>query len=1704
MKNMNWTKWLVTLLMLTLCTGTGFAGNEPGEEGYIDTWADDDPDHLCGKITDINCVSFYISTGPLHNRVNLPGGKIGFLSDLPSPTHSTPQALRAIGGLYGIQRVVGNKVTIINRSQKKIDFVFPEGSAVASPDGEASTWNATLHKVDSEGSLSYDLHTYKGLERIRFSAETNSPNYLRMIDLRTTEGQIYRADEFGMSYIYDEEGIIRQVMAPTRMLDFVTIDPYEYEVRFYEPQDVSLGTNGLYDVLEGASPFEFYTVANPDTTNAYNRLNITRTVGGTERTFAFTYAEVQHMWIGTEDGGQTFKQSTMEWDAAKENCVRTKKWFSDGESPVAKWTKRIIKQPWGQALMEKEDHISPTLSRTNVYTYYSDESESNHYSKVASAQMGNGTWWTRDYDDQKRMSFDTLSWKDVELTTNAALAKAVTYDYTPHESADVLLSFDTRTRTKTETIEGIVVKKTFYTYKTNSVGGQVHITEQCAAQNGSYGDAANLRTTKTYFPPYDGTDFQSRLNAGRVKTVEAPDGQLKTYEYALGDLAMNYTDPSASSFAASTNGLDWQVSVIHGTTNSPNGIANKTVKKVTVKDKYSNTALRETYVYTGSGYERIKWTAKQFDVYGHALEIWQSDGTQESGYWGTGCCGKDNGTDRQGIETAYTYDLNKQMISATKQTTNDTAGVTQEYTYDAKGRRLSAVRSAIGITALTNSATFDMLGRKLQKNFENGTSAQWSYNDANHTVTETRPGGATRITSKQADGKPKSITGTAVVHETVDYGVNSDGTQWVKKYIGSDGTSSAMWEKTTKDLFGRTVKIEKPAFGGGVLTTKHTNNTKGLLTRTEQWVGDDLETVQVMEYDELGRVTRNGIDVDQNDELTLASMDRINDSSTSFVKESGEWYNERIQIIYPNDDSSVALTNSILRNRLTGLGTASDLGVLISETVSRDRFGNETSQKRFVDRDAKTVTTLADTPSSTQDVVQVTINGLLQSVKSSQSVENLFSYDSLERRTGTTDPRTGTTVLHYNELNQIEWAMDAASNKTWVAYDPDTGRKAAQTNALGHTTLYTYNTRGQVTEVGGSSQYPVEYGYDNFGRMTDLYTLRGATNGWDRTQWLYDSATGLMTNKLYADNKGPSYTYTPSGKLQTRTWARTAGVSPALPLTTTYSYDTVGSLTNTVYSDDTPSVSLEYNRLGQKTQVIDASGTNTFTYNGVLQLTGEANVGHASSLSRLHDSLGRASGITHNSDYAVSYAFDDLGRFSSVSSSVASVSSMFDYSYLEDSSLISGYTSTAGGSPALSVSYDFENNRNAKTSVLNEFGTNLVSQFDYTYDPLMRRTKRTDVRNQGSEVSTNDFGYNARSELTSAIMGTNDFDYAYDSIGNRVDATSPSRSLSYTANALNQYVSTTNSQLQTSNSFTYDSDGNLLSDGVTTYSWNGENRLTQISNATTVVTFKYDYRGRRFEKTVDATNTTRFVYDGWNLIQELNQQSEIENQKCYVWGLDLSQSLQGAGGVGGLLSVIRGGANSPSEPYSPCYDANGNVTEYVSTSGVAVAHYEYNPYGGLISSSGSMADDFAFRFSTKYFDAETSLYYYGFRYYNPEMGRWLNRDPIEEQGGVNLYVFCQNDLIGSVDMLGMITSCISSFSSASQRISGGCSAGSAGTHTIGTLIQYYKETSPGRREFWETGLLCHYDLNLTCNDACNGVYTATLTSSEYVDRRAHM
>ncbi len=314
----------------------------------------------------------------------------------------------------------------------------------------------------------------------------------------------------------------------------------------------------------------------------------------------------------------------------------------------------------------------------------------------------------------------------------------------------------------------------------------------------------------------------------------------------------------------------------------------------------------------------------------------------------------------------------------------------------------------------------------------------------------------------------------------------------------------------------------------------------------------------------------------------------------------------------------------------------------------------------------------------------------------------------------------------------------------------------------------------------------------------------------------------------------------------------------------------------------------------------------------------------------------------------------------------------------------------------------------------------------YSYDTTGRRTAETFADNL---TAPRTYGYDLADQVTSADYGNSLTDaYDYDPMGNRLSATRggglqpPSQT--YVANTANQYTSITGFA-----PVTHDANGNLLQQNGATYTWDSENRLHSVTDGTTTNTFTYDGHHRRVTKRTaisgNVTSRVSYIYDGWNVIEEWNadlQSASSTLSKTHTWGTDLSGTLQGAGGVGALL-LTEEITGTTTEAYHFQYDGNGNVTEVTDHTGATAATYRYDAFGNTLVATGPYAQENKYRFSTKPVDAEvtnTTLYYYGYRYYDPVTGRWPSRDPIGEEGGISLYGFVENDGVNKSDLLGLI------------------------------------------------------------------------------------
>jgi RHS repeat-associated protein len=237
-------------------------------------------------------------------------------------------------------------------------------------------------------------------------------------------------------------------------------------------------------------------------------------------------------------------------------------------------------------------------------------------------------------------------------------------------------------------------------------------------------------------------------------------------------------------------------------------------------------------------------------------------------------------------------------------------------------------------------------------------------------------------------------------------------------------------------------------------------------------------------------------------------------------------------------------------------------------------------------------------------------------------------------------------------------------------------------------------------------------------------------------------------------------------------------------------------------------------------------------------------------------------------------------------------------------------------------------------------------------------------------------------------------------------------------------------------SFKYDGNGNLRTNGTRIFDYDDENQLITITEPNAWRShFAYDGKMRRRTRTectwngsVWVTNLiVRYVYDGKLVVQERHFNPQLSTQTpfnsiTYTRGRDLSGSLQGAGGIGGLLARTDNGQLTTGDPQAhACYhsDANGNVTALINDKQIVVARYLYDPCGNLLSSVGPLAEVNLYRFSSKEAHAYSGLVYYGYRFLDPNLQRWLNRDPLGEKGGINLYTFTSNGHTYRVDPFGL-------------------------------------------------------------------------------------
>ncbi len=399
------------------------------------------------------------------------------------------------------------------------------------------------------------------------------------------------------------------------------------------------------------------------------------------------------------------------------------------------------------------------------------------------------------------------------------------------------------------------------------------------------------------------------------------------------------------------------------------------------------------------------------------------------------------------------------------------------------------------------------------------------------------------------------------------------------------------------------------------------------------------------------------------------------------------------------------------------------------------------------------------------------------------------------------------------------------------------------------------------------------------------------------------------------------------------------------------------------------------------------------------------------------DEFGRSAGFAYSKNgvaaCAEKYGYAADGRLSSAAFNHGGEWKTFGYNYLPGTHLLQSLSMPNG----MTFTQQYEPQRDLLTGMEYNRGETAVVQRYYTYDALRRPLTRQQNRQGGTRSDS--FTHNNRSELTAATLGTTEYAYAYDNIGNRKSAQEDAETATaYTANNLNQYTA--------EGSFTpaYDADGNQTlvqtSTGIWSVIYNAENRPTQFtrSNAdgtTTRITCAYDFMGRRATKKVetiaaDAGATTslhqRYLYRGYLQIACCDLTRE---NHPHLWFINWDPTHP----VATRPLALRKDATW----YTYGWDLTKNICEVFGADGLIKTTYSYTPYGA-VSAEGT-ANQFI-QWSSEFHDEELGLVYYNYRHYNPAVGRWLGRDIIPEETGKAVYLAFGNNPANNWDVLGMI------------------------------------------------------------------------------------
>ena len=1109
---------------------------------------------------------------------------------------------------------------------------------------------------------------------------------------------------------------------------------------------------------------------------------------------------------------------------------------------------------------------------------------------------------------------------------------------------------------------------------------------------------------------------------GRVKMSQAVNGVQTHYEYAANAAyGALYTVTSETR----VNGA------------AVAGQSRRTVEYVSAN---GNTMRKEEYALLSDGetWALLSGVTNTYDEKNRLVGTLKDNGRSTSRT--LNCSGQVlSETDEDGITTIYGYTNTRLLVEMTRSEvsipaedgTDSRIIVTPEtittYTYDAMGRTLS-VRKDVGAMSTTEYTEYDLLGRVVRSVDLLGRVSTTEYSNDGLTSTVTTPAGASFITVQNTDGSTARIAGSGQREEFYVYDLNGNNERITTKL-----SNDVILGQIITNGFGQTIVQAVPNTLNGFIYTRSEFDAKGQMVKQYQDTGWNTEKTAptLYEYGSFGNIVKQTLALNATPTKENSPVMEI-----AYAVETAEdgVYSMTTQTRYNAEGTALNTTQKQLISQLSS--------TLANKSITIDVRGNSRVNWSEYAAPSK-VTSFSSIPTSNIVAEVVSVDGLTISQKDHVGINTGLAVQSFAT---VIDDKTITSFMYRRytayglEVKQCDGrgnvsstsmdiagrtvsVTDAANATTTTMYDTNHNQPAVITDAMGNTSCYKYDLRGRKISEWGTAIQPACFTYDDMDNMTTLRTFRtedevissdpSTREDYDQTTWSFHAATGLEVSKSYADNSSVVKTYDTYNRLATETDARgnvkTHSYEHArgLHLGTTYTVvDSAASTTTRSYV---------YNHLGQITQLMDDAGVRCFGYNAYGERETDSLVvdGDTHLITEQRDDFGRSTGYTYAKNdtvqQTVTTGFGDDGRISSAGFLHGGEAKNFGYTYLAGTNLLQVLTKPNG----MTFTQTYEASRNLLTGMAYHRGSTLVVQRTYTYDSLGRPTSRNTAR-QGSVVNDT-FAHSSRSELTSASVHGDNYEYAYDNIGNRQQVTEGNEVTVYETNELNQYTSVTENGT-TSFVPQFDAAGNQTiiktSTGIWNAVYNAENRPVVYSNTenNTIIEYSYDFMGRRAHKKITSDGTVilhqRYIYYGYLQIAAVDL---IRSSHPALWFItwDPTQSTN----TRPLAIQVNG------KWFTYGWDSMKNICELFSDAGFISSSYTYTPFG-KVTVQGNIWQPL--QWSSEYYDEEMGQTYYNFRYYCPDMGRWLSRDIAGIAGGLNIYSYVNNNVMTLWDMLGLV------------------------------------------------------------------------------------